>query len=367
MVIQLAATLLLLAPRPVVVDTHVHTSPKRYGLAADLLAANGVTRFVNLSGGSPGRGLEESIAAAEPFEGRILVCANVRWSDYADPGFGASQAEALEKAAALGARCLKIPKALGLGVPHPKDPDGFMPVDWPGLDPLWEAAGRLGMPVIIHTSDPKAFWEPVTPQNERWAELGVHPGWSFADPKYPRREELLAQRDRLLARHRGTTFVGVHLGNNPEDLDYVADLLEKNPNLYVDIAARVPEIGRHSPEEVRAFFVRFQDRVLFGTDIGINRGLMLGSVGRKNPRLPDAVLFYADHYRFFETNDRAIPHPTPIQGEWTIDAIGLPQDVLARIYSGNALKLLWHIDGPTELDRETLELAPPLTDYIDPQ
>lgn len=361
----LFALALLAAPaRPPVIDVHVHTTPARYGLTADLLAANDVTRFVNLSGGSAGEGLEEALAAALPFEGRILVCANVRWREYARPDFGERQAALLREAAALGARCLKIPKALGLSVPDPEDPEGFLKVDDPRLDPLWEAAGQLGLPVFIHTGDPKAFFEPNGPQNERWAELGVHPGWSFADPRYPRREALLAARDRLLARHRDTTFVGVHFGNNPEDLDYVARTLEANPNLYVDVAARLPEIGRHDPAKVRALFVRFQDRILFGTDLGVTNGIMLGSVGRENPGLPDVFLFYADHYRWFETNDRQIPHPTPIQGDWRIDAIGLPPAVLAKIYSRNALRLLWGETEPSALDAEAIELAPGMAEFF---
>ena len=360
-----AVTALLTAARPPVVDVHVHTSPKRYGLAADLLAANGVSRFVNLSGGNAEGRLAQSIDAARRYEGRILVCANVKWRDYDAPNFGARQAVLLAEGAALGARCLKIPKVLGLGVPDPSDPAKYMAVDDPRLDPLWAAAGRLGLPVFIHTSDPKAFWEPVSPANERYGELGVHPEWSFADPKYPSREALLAQRDRLLARHRGTTFIGVHFANNPEDIDYVAQALATHPNLYVDVAARVPEIGRHDPAKVRALFERFQDRILFGTDIGITRGLMLGSVGKKRPRLADAILFYADHFRFFETHDRRIPPPTPLQGEWRIDAIGLPPAVLAKLYHGNALRLLWGEAAPSAIDAEALELAPPLSDFME--
>ena len=359
-----AVTAASLGARPPVIDVHVHTSAKRYALAADLLAANGITRFVNLSGGSAGSGLEASLQKAATFGGRIVVCANVRWRDYAKPDFGQQQAELLERAAKLGARCLKVPKALGLGVPDPTDPEKYMAVDDRRLDPLWAAAGRLGLPVFIHTSDPKAFWDPVTPDNERYGELGVHPEWSFADPKYPARDLLLEQRDRVLTRHRGTTFIGVHFANNPENIGYVARALEVHPNLYVDIAARLPEIGRHDPAKVRALFVRFQDRILFGTDIGINRGLMLGSVGKKQPQLPDACLFYEDHFRFLETDDRGISHPTPIQGEWTIDAIGLPADVLAKVYHGNALRLLWGGATLGEIDEEALLLAPPMSDYF---
>lgn len=364
--VTLAFTLLLgpALARPPVIDVHVHTSPRRYALATEVLAATGVTRFVNLSGGTVGDGLEEAIDAAADFEGRILVCANVRWRDYQRPQFGVEQAALLAQASALGAACLKVPKALGLSVPDPTHPERYLAVDDPRLDPIWETAGQLGLPVFIHTSDPRAFFDPISPQNERYAELSVHPAWSFADPKYPRRDALLAARDRLLAKHRDTTFIGVHFANNPEDLDYVEKVLAANPNLVVDIAARLPEIGRHDPAKVRALFVRFQDRILFGTDLGFGRGLMLGSTGNENPNLADLFLFYADHFRWLETNDANIPHPTPIQGDWKISSIGLPGSVLEKIYWGNALRVLWREKALDKRDAEALELAQPMSEFL---
>lgn len=349
-----------------VIDVHVHTSPSQYRLLADVLATSGITRFVNLSGGVAGSGLEQALAAAEPFEGRIAVCANLRWRGYADPDFAAQQVALLEKAAALGARCLKIPKALGLGVPDPRDETKYLAVDDPLLDPIWAAAGRLGLPIFMHTGDPKAFFEPLGPDNERMDELGVHPEWSFADAQYPRREELLAARDRVLARHRGTTFVGVHFGNNPEDPAYVARVLAENPNLYVDLAARIPEIGRHDPAQIRVLFERFQDRILFGTDLGFHRGgIMLGSVGRDQPRLIDVFWYYAVHFRWMESDDRQIQHPTPIQGRWRIDSLGLSDTVLAKVYRLNALKLIWGEAAPGPEDAEALELATGLAGFLE--
>ena len=353
----------LAAPFPVV-DVHVHTSPSRYEATADLLASNGVSRFVNLSGGAPGDGLEESLDAARDFNGRVLVCANPEWALVAAPDFGVQQAKMLERAHALGARCVKVSKALGLGVEDPTSPGKLLAVDDARLDPLWAAAGRLAMPVFIHTGDPAAFFEPLTPQNERWAELEVHPKWSFADPRFPRLETLMAQRDRVLERHPQTTFIGVHFGCWPENLRYVHDALARYPNLYVDIAARVPEIGRGDPTLLREIFTRFQDRVLFGTDLGVGRGLMLGSTGRDEPTVGDAFLFFADHYRFLETSDSQIPHPTPIQGDWRVNAVGLPAEVLVKVYALNALRLLWGESGPSPLDTEALRDAPGAAAYF---
>ena len=348
-----------------IIDVHVHTSPARYQILSDVLASTGITRFVNLSGGSSPARLLESQKAAAQLDGRAAFCANLRWREISRPDFAQRQVSLLRMAKNVGARCLKISKALGLGVPDPKRPDRYLAVDDPMLDPIWREAGQLGLPVFIHTSDPKAFFEPLTAANERFDELSVHPDWSFAGPEFPRREALLAARDRVLARHRGTTFVGVHFANNPEDLDYVARTLAANPNLYVDVAARLPEIGRHAPRKVRALFIRFQDRILFGTDLGFGgSGIMLGSVGREREDVLDLFWFYAVHFRFFETKDRGFRHPTPIQGRWTIDAIDLPHPVRAKIYRANALRLFWGERSTAQLDLEALEGAPGMASFV---
>jgi predicted TIM-barrel fold metal-dependent hydrolase len=147
----------------------------------------------------------------------------------------------------------------------------------------------------------------------------------------------------LVARHRKTTFIGVHFGNDPEDPRRVAGMLGRYPNFYVDTAARIPEIGRHPAAEMRALFVRFQDRILFGTDLGVGEDpedLMLGSTGGAPPSDSDVRRFFAATWRYFETEDRQFPHPTPIQGRWSIDGIGLPPGVLEKVYWRNASRLL---------------------------
>ena len=173
-------------PNAPIIDVHVHTSPQNYSLLSDILASTGITRFVNLSGGTPGRGLENSLRVAREASGRVLVCVNLEWRRIDEPDFTLSQVRLLHAAKRLGASCLKISKALGLGVPQPGQSDALLPVDTPLLDPVWAAAGQLGFPVFIHTGDPKAFFEPLTHHNERFDELSVHPNWSFASKKYPR-------------------------------------------------------------------------------------------------------------------------------------------------------------------------------------
>ena len=349
-----------------IVDAHVHTSSGQYVILSDMLASTGITRFVNLSGGQPGKGLDDSLRVARELEHRIKVCVNLEWRRISEPRFFADQVELLRQAKSMGAACLKVSKALGLGVPDPSDSTRFLAVDDRRLDPVWAAAGKLALPVFIHTGDPKAFFEPVTPDNERFDELSLHPNWSFADAKFPRRSALLAARNRVFERHPKTTFVAVHFANNPEAPEEVAQWLRRYPNVFVDVAARLPELGRHPPRMLRRLFVEFQDRILFGTDLGFSRqGIMLGSPGRERPGVLDIFVFYARHFHYFESRDRGIIHPTPIQGKWLIDGLGLPDDVLTKIYRTNALRLFWSQDGPDERDVDAVEQASGMAGFME--
>jgi predicted TIM-barrel fold metal-dependent hydrolase len=262
--------------------------------------------------------------------------------------YGAAMAASLTEAKRLGAIGLKITKGLGLGFPAANG-RGLLAIDDRGLDPLWQRAGELGMPVAIHIGDPKAFWKPSTPDNERWDELRAHPEWSFHGPGIPAWQELYDAFERLVARHKKTTFIGVHFGNDPEDPTNVARMLDRYPNFFIDTAARVPEIGRHPQDKMRRFFTKYQDRVLFGTDTGIGAGddeMMYGSTGPEPPTRADEVRFFTSTWRYFETPDRQFESPTPIQGRWKIDGVGLPDSVLRKIYFDNAARVLrWRPPG----------------------
>jgi hypothetical protein len=198
------------------------------------------------------------------------------------------------------------------------------------------------MPVSIHVADPRAFWLPYNDQNERWTELKDHRNWWFGDPAvYPARMELLEALNRVIERHPKTTFVCVHFANNAEDIDWVEKLLDRYPNMNADLAARIPELGRHAPAKLRRLFTKHQDRIFFATDFQVYERLTLGSGGSGPPPTDDhAQTFYAKHWRWLETKDRNFAHMTPIQGDWTIDGIGLPAHVLRKIYFDNARKLL---------------------------
>jgi hypothetical protein len=224
---------------------------------------------------------------------------------------------------ARGARGLKVLKELGL---HYRDGAGrLVHCDDERLGPIWEEAGRLGVPVLIHQADPYGFFQPATPDNEHYGTLQKYPAWGFADPKFPRFEELQRGYKHLIQSHPRTTFLLPHMANWPEDLEGVGQLLEDCPNAHLDFSARLDELGRQ-PYRAREFFIRYQDRIFFGSDMPASREM------------------YRCYFRFLETFDEHFVPPdydgTFGRFRWHIHGIGLPKDVLKKIYHENALKLI---------------------------
>jgi predicted TIM-barrel fold metal-dependent hydrolase len=313
-------------PKYPVTDIHCHWSdaqdPRRLLAAMDAL---GLRRAVNLSGGH-GAALDRMLAAARAADpDRLLVFCDVDMSRIDDSAFAADAVASLERAKAAGAAGLKVFKSLGLTV---KDKAGaVVPVDDRRLDPVWAACGRLKMPVLIHSGDPAAFFRPADATNERWLQLRRHPDWNFSGPGFPTFEEVMAQHNRVVERHPGTVFISAHLANCGEDLARLSDWLDRYPNLYVDLSGRVAELGRQ-PYAARRFLVRYQDRVLFGTD--------------RYPGRPDQPRERI-YYRFLETDDEYFDyydHPFPPEGEWKIYGVFLPDEVLRKAYHANADRAL---------------------------
>jgi hypothetical protein len=333
------------------IDVHTHIGLEMVRETLAIMDENRISIALNASGGVPGGGLERSLEIATETHGRIRPYCNFSFRGFEDPDFAERTRAILRTCKESGAVGLKLFKSVGLGIVLA---DGtLLPVDDPRLDVLFETAGELGLPVLIHSGDPQAFFRPPTPDNERYEELEAHPSWSFYGARpdghgnWPSWEEVFSQFERRVARHPNTKFLGAHFGNAPEEPDRVRAMLDRYPNFYVETGARIPEIGRHDPERMHDFFVRYADRILFGTDLAVTPdGLTLGSSGR-DPDPPERVpAFFASHWRYFETDARAMAHPTPIQGNWTIDGIGLPPEVLEKLYYRNAMAL-FGLPAPT--------------------
>lgn len=325
-----------------VIDSHTLITPldESIDTALSLFQRVGVVKFCNKNGGYMGSRLfAATLGIKHRLKGQFEFFANVSWNRVEDPGWGEFEAGRFEQEVAVGAKGIKFFKAMGLGA---RDAKGrLIPIDDARFDPIMQRAARLNALIAIHVGDPKAFFEPPTPANERYDELKLAPDWSFYGADYPPLMELWAQTERLIRRHPNTTFLLIHLGLS-EDLDYMERLLDALPNVYVDTAARVPEIGRHPVDKTRRFFLKFQDRILFGTDLAVGPDhWQLGSVSETPVGFEDAVKFYEAHYRFFETDKKSIDHPTPIQGRWKVNAIHLPPEVLRKLYYSNAEKLIF--------------------------
>lgn len=280
---------------------------------------------VNLTGGY-GRALDQSLGLlSRAYPERFVVFVQPWWSRLNEPGYTQFQADEIQKAHDAGARGVKILETLGLGLRENVKTGRLVKVDDRRFDPMWEVAGALKMPIAIHTSDMEAFFLPTDRFNERYEQLKHHPDWSFYGADFPSNKELQEARRRVMRRHPRTQFVCLHVANS-ENLAYVAECLAEHPNMHVDIAARLSELGRQ-PRAARVFFERYQDRILFGTD-----GNAL------NP--PE---FYEPYFRLLETEDEYFaysPDAMPEDGRWRIYGIGLEEEILKKVYWGNAARVL---------------------------
>jgi predicted TIM-barrel fold metal-dependent hydrolase len=297
----------------------------------EVMDRKNIRTMVSLTGGY-GDALREAVSkldAAHP--GRFLVFTEPAYSRASEPDYPKFQADQIAADHRAGAKGLKVLKTLGLFL-REKGTNQLVRVDDRRFDPMWEAVGALRMPVAIHTSDPEAFFLPIDRFNERWEELHAHPDWSFHGKDYPSNRELQEARRNVMRRHPRTQFVCLHVAD-AEDLPYVSECLDSHPNMHVDIAARIGELGRQ-PRMSRKFFDKYQDRILFGTDAS------------SYPGTPQQIFgdpLYEIYYRFLETEDEYFdyaPAPVPPQGRWRIYGIGLPEQVLRKVYHDNAARLL---------------------------
>jgi predicted TIM-barrel fold metal-dependent hydrolase len=320
-------------PRFPVVDAHNHLAEpfgggwdrKPFSELLDRLDQAGVTHYVDLDGGWGEEILESHLDYFKnPAPDRFQIFGGVEWFRWRKMGdaFPEWAAKRLRAQKERGAQGLKIWKPLGLQVED--QDDQLVDVDDERLIPIWETAGELGLPVMIHVADPVAFFDPIDETNERWEEIGAHPEWAYTSPPYPPFMHIMNGLRTLVKRHPNTTFIGAHVGCYGENLGWVGQMLDECPNYYIDISARLGELGRQ-PYTARRFFIQYQDRILFGLDAG--------------PNLDE----YRLSYRFLETDDEYFNYNTgeiPVQGRWHVCGLYLPDDVLKKVYSDNARKVL---------------------------
>lgn len=316
-----------------VIDIHTHFGRLMFGdgydklydtdAAVAVLKAKGLKNAVNLDG-EWGYELDRMKAKIYPHEDFAITFGNVDVSRLDEKDFEGYVSKTLRESKAKGVKGLKFWKNIGLKL---KDKSGkYIPVDDRRLDVIWQTAAELELPVLFHIADPVAFFKPIDRFNERYEELLENPDWSFCSPELYSFEQLMEMQEKLIANNPKTTFIIAHFGSYAENIKFVGKCLDSYPNMYVDIAARIAELGRQ-PYSARKFFIQYQDRILFGTD--------------SSPLNMDG---YSIYYRFLETWDEYFDYgtgPIPGQGRWKIYGLGLEKQVLEKIYHLNAEKILF--------------------------
>jgi uncharacterized protein len=306
-----------------VIDVHSHQptpiSEDQFATVVKGMDANNLRVLVNASG-AQGERLTRAVSAlkASRFKDRMVQFTDIDFRNVG-PGWSAkavAQLEADVKAGALGIG--EISKSFGLRV---RKADGTrLKIDDPELDPVWAAAGRLGVPVLIHTAEPQEFFEPIDFQNERWLELALYRDRRYPAGEFPRFEELMEERNRMFRKHPKTTFIAAHFAYHANDLARAATLLDQMPHVHLEVGAILAELGRQ-PRAAREFFLKYQDRILFG----------------KDSFQPDEFPYF---WRVFETNDEYFDYYRDYHAFWKLYGMGLPDDVLKKLYYKNALRLI---------------------------
>lgn len=319
-------------PRFPVIDAHNHLEifhegwPERpLSELLDKMDEAGVKALIDLDGAWGEDLLERHLdrfKAKAPE--RFAMFGGVNWAAWPEHGdhFGEYAARRLRTQVQRGAQGLKVWKDFGLNV---QDQRGLrVRVNDPRMDPVWATAGELDVPVTLHIADPVAFFLPLDSTNERWEELQAHPDWQFPSPPFPPFLNLMEDMLDVITRHPQTTFIGAHVGCYAENLGWLSQAFERCPNFFIDISARIAELGRQ-PYSARRFFLHHRDRILFGLDSGLR---------------PEV---YRTYYRFLETDDEYFDYsgaPFPPTGRWQIYGLSLPDEVLEKVYHKNAARLL---------------------------
>ena len=289
------------------------------GLADDLDAIG--VRVIVAANNIRGANLQRVVAMTQSsprMRDRIRFLTGIDFNGVGSAGWAERAIAALEEDARVGAVGIgEIGKGLGLST---RKADGTrLRIDDPALDPVWQAAARLRLPVFIHTADPPEFWQPIDNHNERWLELALFPNRRYAAPEDPEFEQLMTERDNMIRRNPNTTFVVAHMGWHANDLPRLSKMMDEMANILVEVGAVLYDIGRQ-PRASRDFFVKYQDRILFGKD-----SFQPGE--------------YPYYWRVFETRDDYFDYYRDYHAFWKLYGIDLPDEVLKKVYYKNALRI----------------------------
>src|SRR5690606_12491443 len=278
--------------------------------------------MINLSGRG-GTELKKAVDSARKYyPGRFALFTNINFQGFGTKEWETATLKQLEEDVKNGASGLKIFKNLGFSA---VDVNGKrIPVNHPGLDPVWKKCGELKIPVLIHTADPPAFWQDADLNNERLLELKTHPGRKRGDDNPIPFDSLIAEQHSIFAKHPNTLFIAAHVGWYPNNLGKLSDILDRYPNVYIEFGAVIAELGRQ-PLTANKFFIKYQDRILFGKDSWV----------------PEE---YYTYFRVLETQDEYFPYHKKYHAFWRMYGMGLSDEILKKVYYRNALRIIPGLD-----------------------
>ncbi len=307
------------------VDVHSHQRNMDAATLSQLIAEmdrlnEGV--MVNLSGGSGDELYKKLEAIKNNYPNRFVVFANVDFEGVGEEGWSEKAAAQLEKDIKAGAKGLKIFKSLGLR--YEDIHKNRIAVNDPRLDAIWKKCGEMGVPVLIHSADPKPFWDKMDSKNERWLELKTHPRRKRSATNPAPWEQIINEQHQMFKKHPNTNFINAHMGWYANNLGKLGELLDEMPNMNVGIAAVIAELGRQ-PKNAKAFFEKYQDRILFGKD------------SWKPNEFPT-------YFRVLESDDEYFPYYKKYHAFWAMYGLDLSDEVLKKVYYKNALRLIPGLD-----------------------
>jgi uncharacterized protein len=305
-----------------VIDIHSHTgpTPETIGRLISEMDSLNVRVLNNLSGGSDPAEVKRKVdyIRSSGHPDRFRVFANVDWDGAGAAGWAEKAVANLEQCVKNGAIGLKIFKNLGL---FARKADGTrLKVDDPALKPIWDLCARLNLPVLIHVAEPQEFFSPLDNKNERWLELALFKDRRHFTAGEPSFEELMGERDRMERANPRTRFINAHFAWYGNDLARAGRFLDETPNAVMDVSAVLYDFGRQ-PRAAREFFVKYQDRILFG----------------KDSYVPSEFPYY---WRVFETRDEYFDYYRDYHAFWKLYGIDLPDDVLRKVYYQNSLRIV---------------------------
>ncbi len=279
--------------------------------------------MVNLSGRTGDNLIKSVQNIKDHYPNRFVVFANIRFhKNVGKPGWIEAIVKQLELDVKNGARGLKVYKGLGLGTQDYKG--NRVAVDDARLDPIWKKCGELEIPVLIHSADPKSFWDKFNGDNERWLELKTHPRRKRDATNPAPWEQIMNEQKKMFKKHSKTTFISAHMAWLSNDLGKLGRLLDEVPNMNVGIGAIIAELGRQ-PRFAKQFFIKYQNRILFGKD------------SWKPKEFPT-------YFRVLESNDEYFPYHKKYHAFWPMYGLGLPDAVLKKVYYKNALRIVPGLD-----------------------